>query len=577
MNHNWKRNAAAIIVSAALLVTAQPYHAAAGSGGASYTLAEEASYALTDVLEAGVKSVVYDRSGDGSSIGAVIRLTNQGKRITRIPDYELRIQAEDGTQYMLSGSTANAKAIQPKETVELVYMARVDTAEPIVLSHLTWVETDEYVYPKLETEKLSVPVAGRVWQSGGPAEEGGVAVKPWGEAFSIPQMAGTLVFRGFHSTKEYTEDGMMTVVTLAVENRGDLKQSVPDFRLDGRGEGRLYRGSRIGGGTPPVLEPGETGYVHFAMDTPSENGLLGYLLQTEEVFFGSNGKVTPYSTGWLEIAPPDAEDAQAYMEGLPPYRLHTPIPFEPSNRLIPKDTDVSLERLQVLESGPDGFLAVSARFKLTNRQSYPVPFPNFQTDVLTGDGGRYTGSKTANGTPMLLPRFSHMAEYVFVLPPEALDGKLALRLSDSRTLAPYTLPIAEFRTELQEEKPDHAVSVYPFEVKFKDWTVQTASQLSGAKTVYSQEVGISWETPRTDKVLYDGAKEKIRIELARNDGTKLGSHTVPLMPEAGANTARHTLLFKDTGYTGGSLMLRIYETVSTPFGTVERLLTTLKE
>jgi hypothetical protein len=571
---NWKRNAAAIIVSAVVLVSAQPAAVIASEGLSA--AAEEVSYSLTDSIKARVKSVAYERSGDGSRIGTLIRLTNNGSRIARIPDYELRIQASDGTEYVLSESTANAKAIQPKETVELSYMAQVDTSESIGIASLAWVEIDEYVYPKLETEKLSIPVASIVWQDDGPAGGTGVALKQWGEAFTIPQISGVLAFTGVLVSEEYTAEGPVSIVTLAAKNQGALNQVVPEFRLDGKGEQKLYRGSRIEK-DELILGPGETGYIHFAIPREPEIRLKGFILQTEEIFIGSNQKMTPYSVGWVELAPPEAEDAKAYIAGLAPYRHHDPILFDPVNKLVPKDVDVSLEQLHLLESSEGGYKAVHAKFKLTNKQSYPVPLPDFQADLLTADGNRYAGIRAGNPPRNLLPRLSYMVEYTFVLPDADEAGELAMRLSDSLTLKPYSIPIAEFRTKVLHEHEETAVSIYPYELKFGGWSVRTSSLLVGTEIRYSQEIKLVLKAERSDKVLYDPSQGNLRVELVRKDGSRLGSQLLPLKQDPWALTEERTLLFSDTGDNGGGYLLHIYESIATPFGTAERLVKTLKE
>lgn len=574
MNINWKRNAAAIIVSAAVLVSAQPLAVIASDSVIAFD--QEVSYTLDGSIKAGVESVVYERTGEGSRIGTVVRLTNEGGRIARVPEYELRVQTENGAEYVLTPSLANPMAIQPKETVELLYIAEIDTVDKIKIASLVWVEIDEYVYPKLEKKKLSIPVASAVWNGGGQSEGGRqVPVKAWGDVVSLPQVSGQLSYKGVRVSEEHTSSGTVTLLRLEVENKGTLRRALPQFRLDGMNEQKLYKGSRVEK-DPLFLEPGEKGYVHFAIKSDRKVSLQKVLLQSEETFLGENEKKIPYVVGWLEMTLPAVSGTADFV----PYTLHTPIAFDPVNTLVPKDVDVSLEQLHLLESSVDGYKAVNAKFKLTNKQDQPVPLPNFQAELLSADGSRYAGAQTAGSSTTLPPRLSYMAEYTFVLPEADAERDVKLILSDALSLEPYKLPIAQIRTKVQHEDTDGTVSIYPYNLTFEGADIRSSIKLVNGDFVNTYEVNLHVKADRMDQTLHEPNQGQLRVELIGRKGEerrRLGSQMVPLKPDPWSGKGVHTLLFPETSNFGGLTSLNIYESVTTPFGTAERLVKTIED
>ncbi|WP_217612428.1 hypothetical protein, partial [Deinococcus sp. GbtcB9] len=78
-------------------------------------------------------------------------LNNGTGNTIRIPDYELRVKAADGTVYTLQPSASNAKSILPQSDATLSYMADVNLKMDLNLTDLLWINVDTKVYPKQET------------------------------------------------------------------------------------------------------------------------------------------------------------------------------------------------------------------------------------------------------------------------------------------------------------------------------------------------------------------------------------------------------------------------------------------
>lgn len=106
MNKKMKRSLATIVLSAALLTTASfPAWAAEGMSSAVFAqTSTNTSYSLSDHVEVEIKSILNEHESDTTKLGAVIRIKNTTDKITRVPDFELRVRMEDGIEYTLQPS-----------------------------------------------------------------------------------------------------------------------------------------------------------------------------------------------------------------------------------------------------------------------------------------------------------------------------------------------------------------------------------------------------------------------------------------------------------------------------------------
>ncbi|MBU7316655.1 hypothetical protein [Paenibacillus oleatilyticus] len=190
MKQPWKTALTFVIIGTTLLPANVP---ALAADTTQTTMAAPSNFGLTDSIRAAVKSLAIETTAGGTRIGASVRLYNGGTQKTRVPDHQVHVRTTGGVQYTLKASAANKAALEPGEIGELVYMTVIEGTPAIKLSELSFVNVDEYVYPKKETNLLTIPLGARqVWYASAAGADKAAEPKGWGEAFTIPGLNSSL-------------------------------------------------------------------------------------------------------------------------------------------------------------------------------------------------------------------------------------------------------------------------------------------------------------------------------------------------------------------------------------------------
>ncbi|WP_052487141.1 hypothetical protein [Gordoniibacillus kamchatkensis] len=242
---------ATALLTAVIASSAVP--AAFADGGAAVTAVQSPSYALNDVLQVEVKSVLNERVKDGTRLGAVIRITNTSGKLTRVPDYELRLKTADGTEYTLQPSATNVPSVNAKASRELTYLLTIDRTDEVNVTGVEWVDVDLYVYPKKETRMLDVPMSGIAWKGAETAISDANARKKWGESFTLPSLNSPLVYKPVDLTRDFNDKTPVNVVQVLVENPTAERQALPDLAMDGKSATDVFSGQLVEQG-PIVLD-----------------------------------------------------------------------------------------------------------------------------------------------------------------------------------------------------------------------------------------------------------------------------------------------------------------------------------
>jgi hypothetical protein len=575
MKRNWKKNVTTILISTLLMTSAISYPLFGGR--TSILHAAAAQYQLTDTIKAEVKSILNERVSEGARIGAVIRLFNQGSQLIRVPDYEVRIKTDNGVEYTLRPSAANTTAIQPQEKVELSYMITVDRSDSFSLTELSWISLDEFSYPQIEKKVLSVPVSSNEWRGDTAVFTDPSVLKKWGEPFTIPVLSSALEYTPVNLINQNTPKGPAAIVVFLVENKGKLKEIIPDFRIDGKSDAKVYTGNRIEQ-DKIALEPGEKRNIHFAVMTENSVDLRSLNVLTPESFAMSNETNINYNVGRLNIQlPGDGNGGISYMDQLEPYAVGSPIKFDPLNKLIQQDVDISLVELHMHEGEGDGYKTAIAKFKLNNRGASPLPVPNFQAELMSADGYSYAGSRQTIAAQTLIPNLSYIISYSFNVPSTETGERLGMKVMDSQTAAPYNIPIAAFRTNIQKEDNESLLTFYPFNVKLKEWTL--GAQLLAGSLTYSYKLILDLEIERQDNIVIDQNFSKLKVELVDTLGRILGSESSSFTGENRLVSGRQIINFTNlrSEQFEYPLTIHVYETIETPFGEAKRLVKTLQQ
>ncbi|MFD0682143.1 MULTISPECIES: hypothetical protein [unclassified Paenibacillus] len=574
MKNNFKKYMALLIISILLLAAAAPFTAIAqGESSKSIT---PLMYKLTDDIKVDVKSILNERVSVGTRVGAVVRLYNYGSKVVRVPEYEVRVKTDNGVEYILRPSAANAVAIQPKEKVELSYMITVERSDVFSLSELSWVDLDEFEYPQIEKLMLSIPVSVNEWRGASSVFTDPEVIKKWEEPFTVDILSSSLVFTPVNLIKQNTTQGPVSLVVLLAENKGKMKETVPDFSLDGKTDSKVYKGKRIDV-EPLALEPGEKKNIHFAIPTENKIDLKSLNVLTPEEFVGSNQTKINYTIGRLNIQLPNNGIALGWIDQLEAYDTNMPIRFDPLNSLIQPEVSVSLVELHMHQSEGDGYKTVIAKFKLNNSGESPLPVPNFQAELMSADGFSYVGSRQNAAAQTLIPNLSYIISYSFNVPNSEKGDRLGMRIMDGQKAAPFNIPIASFRTKIQNNDSDSKLVFYPFNVNLKDWTI--GSQIIPGNLTYSYKLRLELEVERQDNIVVDQNFSKMKIELVDSLDRILSSESLPFTSTGRLVSGWQTVNFNSlrTEQFEFPLTARIYETIETPFGEAKRLVKTLKQ
>lgn len=591
MNRKWTLTMAAALLSAGLAVTpvvsaASPSAAAVAASSAQVVtdsqekaLATPTFVKLTDRVQALLKSAYIERSAHTQTVGVVIWLRNDSGSMTRVPDYDLRVATADGVTYTLTPSAANPRSIQPKGKVELSYQLQVNRTAPLELVTASWVEIDEYVYPRKETPLLNMDIAGKVWRSNDPS--GAAAAKiGWGQPFKMTLFAEDIVYVPTSVEKQTTpQGGNVTIVTVRVTNAGKETAYVPGFAISGSDGSKIYPGQLIETGTAgdiARLGAGETKNVRYAVPTAAGVAISELVVTTPERFVTMSGEMTVQQVGHVRIGLPGKTFSLA---GLKDYEFGTPIALDPLNDFVDKEVEISLVELHMHDNHGDGFQTVIAKFKLHNTGKQPAAMPAFGAELTDGEGYTYIGDRQNTAAFRLMPGLSHIVSYSFNVPKTGAADRYALRLLDGGADTLYSTPIATIAATIQSEAEDAKVwNLYPFDVELKHWHLNAVADMVPV-TSYSYKLKLDLEITRTDDVVVDAGFSRLKIEIADGFGKMLGSTDIPFVGVNRLISGVQTIRFDQirTEQHQYPLTINIYEAIDTPSGEATRLITTLKQ
>ncbi|MED4603797.1 hypothetical protein P9314_24530 [Paenibacillus validus] len=569
----WKTGITAAALAAILVQASVP--ALAADAQTSVVSAPSVNYGLTSDIRAALKGVSVESTAQGLQLAAVVRLYNGGTVQNRVPEHELRVRQADGLTYTLKPSATNKTALQPKEIGELVYMATVDSKAEFKPADLSLVNVNEYTYPKQETTLLTLPAADQVWYGAGSENGRQRESLAWGTTFRIPGLNSELVYTPVGLSKQSTAQGTADVVTLLVENPGVGKETVPSFRIDGRAAAKTYTGA-FTDKQPVVVEAGAKAYVHIAI--PYENGsaLTELFVMTTDTFTQAGNPATQVAidTGRLKLALPDGGQADRLPDA---YTLGTPIAFDPLTKVVDAQTEVSLMELHLHENPDEGYQTVVGKFKITNKGSIPAALPAFQTQLVSGTGATYAGSRQSNVAETLNPGLSYVISYSFNVPQSEKGDALTLKLLDAQTASPYVSTAASLATSVQQETTEERLDLYPFDVRLNYYTISAAT--TGAQTIaYTYKVLLDLDIAQAEDVVADANSSKLRFEVVDTLGRILGSTDGVFTGTNKLVSGRQTLTFANikSEQLEFPVTVNVYEVIQTPGGEAKRLLKTLR-
>ncbi|TXK85817.1 hypothetical protein [Paenibacillus sp. N3.4] len=585
MNKTMKKSLVTLALSTAILTTAafpawaaeassQAFAAAAGTSAIT-------SYNLTDNIQVEIKSILNEHQSNTTKLGAVIRFKNTSGKITRIPDFELRVHMADGVAYTLQPSSKNPKSIQPKGQQELSYLATVDRSDDIALTDISWVDVNVEVYPKQETTLLTVQTdPSTVWNGSDSTITKPAAILKWGEPFTLPSLHSSVGFIPVDIHKEITAKGVSTVVQIQVVNPTNERQTVPSFGLDGKTESKVYSGNRAE--ATVTLDPGEKKYIHIVIPTDLDAEFSSLNVVTAESFYtaGGDGKSSEdtYRVGRINILLPSGAATQGVIPA-PDYTLGTPVKLDSTNKFVPANVDVSLVELHVTSNEEDGFNTAIAKFKLINNSDRPIPIPAIQTELVSKDGYAYAGKRQGATALSVVPKASYVVSYSYALPASETGENLKMNLYSQQANGDTTYKslLATAKVPVQKNELDPKIlHVYPYEIGIKDWSISAIFQ---GNMSYSYKLKLELDLKPDKLVTVDKFNNNLLFELFDNVGNPVGSATESLSGVGRLFNGTNTInLNANSSQLDFPIQVKVFESFTNEYGeTVKRLLTTFKQ
>jgi hypothetical protein len=576
MNSKWKCRVASALLVMTLAISPVAAFAEAADTGTGPARVASAYHKLSGNVQAMLKSAYLEQTAFSQSIGIVVWLRNDGDKVTRVPDAELRVTTDDGVTYTLTPSAANPRSIQPKGKVELSYLLSVNRTDAFSLDKLQWIEVDDYVYPRRETTLLSMDISGKVWRDGDPDASSAQRIG-WGQSFRLPAFSDDILFTPTGVQQQVAQGGNVTVVTLRVVNTGKERAIVPDFAISGLDQTKLYAGERTDRKTIQ-LNPGESKLVRFAITSPASAVIGELVATTPERFVTAGGELSVHHVGHIRMGVPESGFSPA---GLGEYEFGTPIALDPLNELVDKDVSISLVELHLHDNQGDGYQTAIAKFKLHNAGKQPAVLPAFQAELTDEYGYTYFGDRQQVVAQRLMPGLSHVVSYAFNVPKSAsAGGRYALRLLEGGDTVenPYSSPIAAIGVQMQTDTDPKIWNLYPFQVKLNSWQLNAFADAVPIIS-YSYKLRLDLDITRTDDVVVDANFSRLKIDIVDYFGKMLGTETIPFVGVNRLISGVQTIRFDQirTEQLQYPLTIKIYEAIDTPGGEATRLIATLSQ
>ncbi|MEC0227513.1 hypothetical protein [Paenibacillus alba] len=578
MKTRFKQATLSLSLASSLLMSGVPAFANGAAESAS-----AAVYNLNADLHVRVTGVFNEKTPGGVRLGAVIRMNNTSNRTLRIPDHELRVTTPGGYVYTLRPSSANERGIQPDAEVELTYMLVVNRPSQISLAELSLIDVNNDVYPKQETALFTIPIDAIVWNGKLDGFKDAALLKKWGESFTIPTLESPLSYRTISISKTNSNDGADYVVKLLATNPSDRVETVPALELAGKTKTDVFTGQQVEA-NPVALEPGESKYVHFAIHTEMDAVLASLNVLTTETFTQAetNGTVKSSNFGIGKLNIDLAQDKP----DVPSYAYSSPITFDAWNDAIHQDLEVALTELRVSDNADQGSKLAAAKFKFTNKGLTTLPIPALLTELQSPAGYDYTGIRQSEVQNSIAPGTSSVVNYTFALPVSETGETFTMKLqqqlsrdSGSRPAAAYKSTIASLQVTPQGKEDRHKISLYPYTLDIKDYLLtQITSPDQMIAISYTYKLQMFLELNRDPRVLTDPTFSKLKFELVDPVGSILGSQSFPFTGNDRLVNGKQTLTFQHlrTDQIQNNVSVNVYESILTPSGEVNRLITVLK-
>lgn len=516
--------------------------------------------------------------------------TNKGASDITLPASLLYQLKGSSQSYAASLAFGNGITLQPGEKSKLTVKAQVP-------ADLAAKELKLVFYTSTQTKQLvlgSLSIAGT---------DKTVAI---GTAAAYHSAAGAsgITFRVTEATASKQTEGTHVIAKVEVRNAGKTTESIPGLTaafLFGSAESAPANKDTLS--HPAELEAGAstTYYFQYVASGPVDAAKLKLVLleskenaattattaattattattaATAEAEAGA--AKTPGATSALPVAlislsglEPAATGANSYED----YSFGTPFKL-PANSTLSAGVEVALMDLRLYENTETGYKTVIGKYKFTNVSQSPVAVPALQTDLIGAFGGVYTGTPQQATIQEIMPSTSYIASYAYILPDKEEGIGYQINIVDDKTLSNERLTLGAYRVALQETVFDryvpYTLSYYPYQVDVASSDIIWNYISSSDK--YTGTLKLILEASIGEKAIVEASQSSLLFELINEEnGQTVSSASVSMGGAQKLQTGRLALTLE--GIPADVItqvnILRIYEVLETPNGTVKHLL-----
>ncbi|MDQ0888727.1 hypothetical protein QFZ81_003815 [Paenibacillus sp. V4I9] len=499
-------------------------------------------------------------------------LENLSSTTLKLPDgLEYNFQDSKGLTYSAQFAKVEGQSLLPQQPVKATLQAAVPAA--LETKDLALLFSPKGKVKTTVLGSLNVAKSFSIGKIGDKTEYPNLDVN--GLAISTSWAAASKQSDGLHLQANVTltnqSDGIVTIPTLSAEFqalRGSVAVSSsdnavrtsylsPNESTTFRFSGILPAGLNTDALQLVVLEKQEAAATTTqpsnatgTTDTSSKQASTLPVSVTTLAGAGDGGEVSSYAA------------AQAYTIG-------TPFKLSASN-LIDSNIDLSLVEFGMSENSDFGFKTVVAKYKLTNKGTSSLTIPDFQTDLTSAEGYTYSGVRQSAVAKTIAPNTSYVLSYSYLLPASEKADQLALNVYDANRLA-----VGSYKTAIQPIPSTGAVSLYPFSIDLKDYSVSATYNKDSS---YGYRLRVDLDVNRQDQVITDANFSTLDFEVVDSEGRLLSSKS---MSFTGQQKIMSGVQFIDFGtikseQLSSDISINLYEVVATPNGDAKRLVKTLK-
>ncbi|MGG1552908.1 hypothetical protein [Paenibacillus ferrarius] len=288
---------------------------------------------------------------------------------------------------------------------------------------------------------------------------------------------------------------------------------------------------------------------------------------------GSTGAGSGATTGQMPVGVfllKGASEAKNGFTTAVDYKLGDKLVFANSS-VVNANLDVSLVELHEHENDDLGYKTAIAKFKITNNGTNTLALPELENALVDNKGNTYTGTRQSGVSTQITPGSSYVITYSYLLPNKTAsdDQSFALNVYDSKTVSEGSVSAGTYKVAMQTEDEGDTISVYPFSLKVKDYSISWLYNNS-----YSYQLTLDMDITHEDQVIIDSSFSGIEFEMVDSLGRIVGTQSATLTGTGKLTSGVQKVVvsgLKNEQVDNG-VVVNMYEVITTPNGTAKRLL-----